>query len=259
MKKIIKISFTITLILAVMILPAFTDMDHNGKTYREFVVEVLNPTDHSMITKEEIRELATGKFGSIEGVAQGLVDLNELEEFIRRNPYVSSCEVFKTMDNILVLKAFVREPLVRIINKDLQQYLLDRKGFMMPVKPGQPSHLLIANGRISDRYPALDRTEKPIWLLPDTSRLRQIYPLAMAISNDEFLASFIEQVFVNDSLDIELVPRIGHHQIIVGDGENAEEKMENLKAFYQKVMNRMDWNTYGIINIKYKNQVVCSK
>jgi cell division protein FtsQ len=259
MRKIVKISFTIALVLAVIVLPAFTDMDHNGKTYREFVVEVLNPTDHSMITLEEIRELATGKFGTIEGMAQGLVDLKELEEYIRRNPYVSSCEVFKTLDNVLVLKAFVREPLVRIINDDLQQYLLDRKGFMMPLKEGHPSHILIANGRISDRYLALDKTEKPIWQLADTSQLRQIYPLAVAISRDEFLASFIEQIYVNDSLDIELVPRIGHHQIIAGDGENAAEKMENLKAFYQKVMNRMDWNTYRMINIKYKNQVVCSK
>ena len=40
---------------------------------------------------------------------------------------------------------------------------------------------------------------------------------------------------------------------------DAREKLENLKTFYLKVMNRLDWNIYKVINLKYKNQVVCSK
>ena len=51
----------------------------------------------------------------------------------------------------------------------------------------------------------------------------------------------------------------GSQVILFGNAEDAKEKLENLKTFYQKVMSQMDWHVYKSINLKYKNQVVCSK
>jgi cell division protein FtsQ len=130
---------------------------------------------------------------------------------------------------------------------------------MMPLKPGHPVHLLIANGTIPDRFLAIDKTEKPISALSDTSALRQIYPVAYHIAGDEFLRSFVDQVYVNESGELELVPKLGHQVIMMGDGQDAAEKLENLKMFYLRIMNKINWNTYKTINLKYKNQVVCSK
>ena len=42
--------------------------------------------------------------------------------------------------------------------------------------------------------------------------------------------------------------------------EAYEEKFEKLKMFYTEGLNKTDgWNKYSTINIKYKNQVVCTK
>ncbi len=259
MKKVLNITFHAILLAAAVILPAFADREHRTGTCREFAVEVLNPTDLSLLTAEEIRELVIREIGDPEGKPVGMIDLDRLENKMRGNPYISACEVFITLDNHIELKAMVREPLVRVINSDLQQYLLDYHGYMMPLKPAHPYHLLIANGAIPDRFPALDKTEKPISMLPDTSALRQVYPVAYHIAQDDFLSSFIDQVYVNENGDIELVPKLGHQEIILGDGQDAAEKLENLKMFYLKIMNKINWNTYKTINLKFKNQVVCSK
>jgi len=40
---------------------------------------------------------------------------------------------------------------------------------------------------------------------------------------------------------------------------NIVEKFRNLKAFYLHKINSVGWNKYSIINLKYKNQVVCTK
>jgi cell division protein FtsQ len=58
---------------------------------------------------------------------------------------------------------------------------------------------------------------------------------------------------------MELVPKIGKQLIIFGDAADAREKLENLATFYRKVMSQKDWDLYKTINLKYKNQVVCSK
>ncbi|MCU0370028.1 MAG: hypothetical protein MUC31_01325, partial [Bacteroidales bacterium] len=187
------------------------------------------------------------------------IDLYELERAVLINPYISSCEVFQTIDGGLVLKARVREPLVRIITEENQQFYLDYSGCAMPLKPGSPSHVLIANGRIRDRYISIDKSEKPLTTFSDSSLLHQVYPVAYFISADEFLRSFIDQIYVNENSEIELVPKIGSQAIIFGNASDTREKLENLKTFYQKVMSNMDWNIYKSINLKYKNQVVCSK
>lgn len=259
MKKILHISFIVILVAGTIFLLAFTDQEYQRGTYKSFRIEVLNPSEEAMITLEEIRELIVKNFGEIEGSPMAAINLIELEAKVLSNPYVSSCEVFQIIGGGLVLKARVREPLVRIINQDDKQYYLDYAGCAMPLNPAHPSHVLIANGLISDHYVSLDKSERPLTSFADSSVLHQVFPVAYYISKDKFLKSFIDQIYINENKEIELVPKIGSQHIIFGNAVDAYEKLENLKTFYQKVMSRMDWNVYKSINLKYKNQVVCSK
>jgi cell division protein FtsQ len=219
----------------------------------------LNPSEHALITLDEIRALVKRNFGEIEGSPMAGIDLVDLEKTVQANPYVSSCEVFQTIGGGLVMKAIVREPLVRIVNQEGQQFYLDYNGWAMPVNPVHPSLVVVANGKISDRFVSLEKSEKPLSSFPSNSIIHQIYLVALHISRDLFLKSFIDQIYITDNNEIELVPKIGSQNIIFGNAEDATEKLENLKTFYQKVMSKMNWNVYKSINIKYKNQIVCSK
>jgi cell division protein FtsQ len=69
----------------------------------------------------------------------------------------------------------------------------------------------------------------------------------------------IEQLFVNDKADIELIPRVGNQRIVLGSADSLEVKMRNLLAFYKQAMPKVGWDTYKTINVKYTNQVVCVK
>ena len=259
MKRILNISMMSALVLGTFFLVSFADQKHQVQRYKAFTIDILNPSDDALITREELLESITDRFGKIEGAVISLVNLEELEKMVRDNPYISSCEVYRTISGELILKATVRSPLVRIMNESGQQYFIDKLGFMVPVNMKHPSHVVIANGYITDRLVTIDRIERPIIALPDSSVLRQIYPVALFISRDEFLKSFIDQIYVNEKMELELVPKIGSQEILFGSSDNARQKLENLKTFYLKVMNRLDWHTYKVINLKYKNQVVCSK
>ena len=63
---------------------------------------------------------------------------------------------------------------------------------------------------------SIDKSERPLIAFPDSSVLRQIYPVALLISRDEFLKSFIDQIYVNENKEMELVPKIGSQEIIFG-------------------------------------------
>ena len=69
----------------------------------------------------------------------------------------------------------------------------------------------------------------------------------------------IEQLYVNQQNEIEMVPRVGNHKIVLGGADSLETKFMNLLAFYKKAIPAVGWDAYKTINIKYANQVVCVK
>ena len=87
-----------------------------------------------------------------------------------------------------------------------------------------------------------------------------IYNISAFITKDSVLASLIHQINITAEKEIELYPSIGNHKIIFGEATDFEEKFNKLKLFYTEGLNKTDgWNKYSTINIKYKNQVVCTK
>ena len=69
----------------------------------------------------------------------------------------------------------------------------------------------------------------------------------------------IEQIYVHPDKEVELIPRVGNHRILLGTFDHFEEKLANLRLFYEQAIPKMGWEKYSIINLKYRNQIVCTK
>ena len=89
--------------------------------------------------------------------------------------------------------------------------------------------------------------------------LLELNALIRFIQNDDFLNAWIDQIYVNRQSEFELVPRNGAHTIEFGKAENMEVKFNKLMKFYKFGLAHVGWGSYKRINLKYKNQVVCSK
>jgi cell division protein FtsQ len=91
------------------------------------------------------------------------------------------------------------------------------------------------------------------------SILKDIYYLVEYINNDNFWSAQIDQIYVDNNNQIDLIPRVGNHVIHLGTTENTEGKLRNLAVFYDKVLPEVGWNKYSLINLEYKNQIVCKR
>jgi cell division protein FtsQ len=87
----------------------------------------------------------------------------------------------------------------------------------------------------------------------------QIYEFARFVIDDDFWNAQITQVYVNGPNDIELIPRVGSQVILIGNLDDFEKKLEKLKLFYEKALPAEGWNKYKKINLKYSNQIICTK
>jgi cell division protein FtsQ len=62
-----------------------------------------------------------------------------------------------------------------------------------------------------------------------------------------------------DNNDVVLIPKIKNQEINIGDIEDLDMKFDNLMCFYDKIIKHKGWGYYNIINLKYKDQIICSK
>jgi cell division protein FtsQ len=79
------------------------------------------------------------------------------------------------------------------------------------------------------------------------------------IRKDNFWAAQIDQIYIDGKDEVNLIPRLGNHTIHLGSFMNYEGKLRNLEAFYSDVLPEVGWSKYSVINLEYKDQIVCKR
>ena len=121
-------------------------------------------------------------------------------------------------------------------------YYVDEDGKVMPLSGKYTSRVVVATGNISRNFAC-----------------NGLYPFVMGLKNDGFWDALIEQIVVANGNEVILIPKVGNFRIVVGELENVEKKMENLRLFLQEGIALKGWNVYKEINLKFENQIVCIK
>lgn len=215
-------------------------------------IKILIPGADNFIEREEIDAILKQSEGQLIGRNLEGINLHAIEQKIVANPYIAMATVYADMDGVIHIEISQRQPLLRVINSGGQDYYIDRDGLKMPVSPNFTANVLVANGHIMEHFGGKVDT-----LI--TKMAADLYKTALFLKKDTLWDAQIEQIFVNDKDDIELVPRVGNQRIILGSADSLETKMTNLLTFYKKAMPQVGWDTYKTINIKYTNQIVCEK
>jgi cell division protein FtsQ len=177
--------------------------------------------------------------------------LDVMEADLERNPFVEKADVSIDLSGRLIIKVMQRNPMVRIVNKIGQNYYVAKNGFKMPVNPDFSPRVLIANGNIAETL--MDSTRA------HTQVLKDLLAVATYCAADNFWHAQIEQLYVDNFMDIILIPKVGSHSIVFGSGEDLERKFGQLKTFYMKGLNNIGWDKYKTINLKFKGQIVAER
>lgn len=260
LKKILRFSIWGLLIAGVAVLLGFIELKQFDRPVRKILINITYGKADVLITVSDIDSILKKK-GVDKGKPMGMINTAAIENLIRRQAYVSRVKVYETNEGYLNIDILQREPILRIVNQDQEGFYLDREGNPLPLNPGYPVHVLVVNGFIRDSYlknPKLRVSSSNDPKRPD-SLLTGLHRLALFIMQDPYFKKAIDQVYVNEQQELELIPWKGNHVVLLGNTEDLEEKLQKLYIFYTKGLDEIGWNKYQVINIKYKNQVVCSK
>lgn len=193
------------------------------------------------------------KFLTIEGVLKYIKDLlpnfdnltlndfsaNELENLLNLHPCINKAEVYTDQNGNIGILVKQKKAVVRIKNKT-DDYYLDEYGKKMKLCENYFPKLIVATGDINFTHHQV------------------IFDFVSLISESNFWNAQISQIYFSED-DVFLIPTVGDHKVNIGDFSNISVKLGNLYEFYTKVISNKGWQTYSDINLKFNNQIICTK
>ncbi|QQS31255.1 MAG: hypothetical protein IPM47_10190 [Sphingobacteriales bacterium] len=179
------------------------------------------------------------------------INLQVIEDYLQMNPHIENAELYFDYNGKMWAEIKQRTPLLRVVNSNNISYYISTDGLKMPVSEDFTARVTMATGNIRDN----NKTEGEI----DAPIVKQLFSLCIFLKQNEFLNSLAEQIFVNSNGDMVIIPKIGKHKVVIGNAENLEDKFNKLQIFYREAMPHVGWNTYETINLKFANQIVCTK
>lgn len=218
-------------------------------------------TSNFFVKNADIMAMLNKPDDSIKGKQCRLINVDTIEQLITAHPSIKEVDVYITINGQLTINVLQREPIVRIINTNNESYYIDKDGLLMPLSDNFTARVPIVNGKIFEPYQLRYKTQ----LIPNDTGfiagklLQDIYMLSKYIYNQDFWRAQIAQIYVNEYGEFELIPRVGKHVINFGGIDNYKNKFCNLYIFYKRGIGVVGWNKYSKLDVRYKNQIVCTK
>lgn len=239
LKKVLTYLFFPLLIVVIILLYGFSLDRNQQKEVSDIEVE-FRAGDNLFLTHESVNKLLIQNDEEVKKQRKSVLDLHKLENSVLANPYVEEANVFLTPGGLLKTHIKQREPLVRIITND-ENYYVDKYGVKIPLSKNHSARVPLVMG------------------VKSSEDIKEITKLAILFSKDNFLKKEIISVTKNAEQEYFFGVRSGDYKINFGKYVNVDEKIKKIKAFYNKALLDKTIENYKTINVKYHNQVVCTK
>ena len=241
LKKILPIVLAVLVLAYMCTILGFVAGSGKETVCKHLDVHIVDSTKIGLISSKEIaRALANNNLNPI-GKTYKHIETESIEKVLRKNPMVKKVECYKTPAGVLQIRIVQRSPKFRVMNGG-ENYYVDKEGVIMPVAMGYSAYVPVVSGHVTK-----------------TKATGELFDFITFLEKNSFWNAQIEQIFVTYDQHIELVPRVGDALIQLGSLDNYEKKLNKLEKMYNKVFPEIGWNRYRTIDLRYKDQVVCTR
>lgn len=260
MKKYWNILIYFVLIVFIAVSLSFTSDMSRKLLCNDLQIEMKDTLQSGFLSKVDIEKIVLKEESQILGYPIQRINLRKIESQLKKTTYVKEAEVYYDMEGVLHIAITQRKPLLRIMTRYNNSYYIDNEGYIFKPLGGFTPKILVANGSFSEITNLTDVARiSDLSESKGYSEWHEVLKLALFINKDKFWNSQIVQIYVDKNGEFELIPRVGAHQIIFGNTDKMEDKLRNLMTLYKQGLQYEGWNKYEKINLKYDNQVICTK
>ena len=236
-------------VLVVAGIIAFTERNQSRASIKDITVKMVNINENHFLDENDVLGFMQLDRENLKGASLDRVNFKEVEQKIKREPFVKDAQLYSDLKGNLVVRTELRRPIARIVRNDGPDGYIAEDGAVMPVSDKFTARVVLISGPYVRNL--LDKKN-----LNDFEEGRNLLGLIESIREDEFWSAQIAQLEIDSKMRITILPQIGDERIEFGKPENTETKFKKLMIFYKEILPRMGWNKYNRVNLEYEGQIV---
>jgi len=170
------------------------------------------------------------------------IDLHRINKLLTDNPWIEHGSAFIDLSDTLFIQAKEYEPVLRVFDMNGSSVYVTAEGVIIPSSPRYTPHLMIASGHFEEQ-----------------AGIAEALVIAQAVSSDDYLAEHIGQIYLNEEHLFEVTVNNLPAKVLVGDICGINDKLARLRILLEKYNNTEELIGYKTLDLRYKNQIVCTK
>ena len=166
------------------------------------------------------------------------VSCQEIEQCLLQHDMIRTAECYKTSTGDVCVRLTQRVPMLYVTTAE-GSYYVDTDRRVMPVRSSIEVSVPIFKGNVSQRAATEEYFDFVCWL-----------------QDDSYWSQRITQVHVRNPKQHVLKQRHVEGDILLGDLQGYEQKMERLRKLYVKGFDKIGYKSYKEYDLRYQGQVV---
>ncbi|NDP25879.1 MAG: cell division protein FtsQ [Flavobacterium sp.] len=223
----------------VIVLFSFTSKRNNDRKLTKSVV-VFVGDNAPFVDQETVNKLLIENSKDAKNIGKDKLDLNKLEKRLNEQEMIEKSDVFVSIDG--VLKAVVKQktPIARVFDGE-NSFYIDYEGNTMSLSANFTARVPLVSGEINKK---------------NSKELAELFRI---IYDDAFLKKNIIGVQIMPNGSLKMLNRNYDYQIDFGGTVRMKAKFNNYKALFQKAVLDSSLYKYKTIDLRFAQQVVCTK
>ncbi|WP_426095939.1 cell division protein FtsQ/DivIB [Flavobacterium sp. DSR2-3-3] len=227
------------MIVLVIFLFSFTSKRNGSRKLKKSVIVFVGDSA-PFVKQETVNKLLIENNKEVSSIQKDNLDLNKLEGAIDAQEMIEKSDVFVSIDGILKAVIKQKTPVARVF-ADGNSFYIDYKGNRMPLSTNFTARVPLVSGGINNK------------------NNEDLADLFRVIYDDSFLKKNIIGIEIMPNGSLKMHNRNFDYQIDFGKLINVERKFKNYKAFFQKAVLDSSLYKYKKIDLRFTDQVVCTK
>jgi len=247
-RKIIQTIVTLLLVGVCVFVMIGAARIQDAKTLKGMSIVIRNENACRFVDKDAIENmLLTQRHIDLHRQQLGKLNTYKMEHILSANPWIEDVQIYVGNDRQLNVSVTQRIPELRVFEQNGDSYYLDSSLHVLPLSENYTHYALLFLN-----VPELKDDSA------STALKEKMLRLARRIRSDKFWNAQVSQVNINSGMEFELIPVLGNQKIVLGDTDRLQQKLDAVFAFYQNVLNKIGWDKYEVLDLRFKDQVIAS-
>ena len=237
-KKMLVLACAILLSIGTWVVGAWASKQPTDAVCQRLEILLCDSAQHQFVSVDELQRTLQRRALLPVGKRWDEVSCQEIEQCLLQHDMIRTAECYKTSTGDVCVRLTQRVPMLYVTTAE-GSYYVDTDRRVMPVRSSIEVSVPIFKGNVSQRAATEEYFDFVCWL-----------------QNDSYWNQRITQVHVRSPKQHVLKQRHVEGDILLGDLQGYEQKMERLRKLYVKGFDKIGYKSYKEYDLRYQGQVV---